>query len=355
MKKVAMFLTPLLVLSLLLGAVGCGGDEATPKPTAAPTAAPTATVPTMEPVTWKLIHGYPETSLRGEIATKFEELMEEYTDGKIMVDVYHAGTLFSLSRSWEATVTGAVDVDLGVPYYAAQAVPWFTVFYMLGMWEGYDHMWNLITSDAFNAKMLADLEPNNVHPLGAVANATLHGMATKVEVKTWRDLEGLKVPHRAGAPIIPDEIVKGYVIVEVTPGEELIAFQTGLVDVNNPAVETLVAMECWEWADYIYIEGGMADISIVNVNKDSWDAIPAYYQDIITDEVFPEVQLFSFNRMKEKDATGVALLKENMNVNEATAADLAEKWAAMLELVETQGALTMFGAEVIQIVDDARP
>ena len=46
MKKLAVVVIPILVLALVFGALGCGGEAAptlTPEPTAAPTVAPTAT------------------------------------------------------------------------------------------------------------------------------------------------------------------------------------------------------------------------------------------------------------------------------------------------------------------------
>jgi len=51
LRKLAILLTPILVLALILGAVGCGGDEVTPAPTVKPTAAPT---PTPEPEIYKI-------------------------------------------------------------------------------------------------------------------------------------------------------------------------------------------------------------------------------------------------------------------------------------------------------------
>ena len=96
MKKLSMLLTPLLVLALLLGAIGCAEEE--------------EGEPTTEPIVLKYCHIFPEESARGRVAQLFADLVEEYTDGRIIVDMYPAGTLMFVSEEVGALQTGLVDV-----------------------------------------------------------------------------------------------------------------------------------------------------------------------------------------------------------------------------------------------------
>ncbi|MFC2059381.1 hypothetical protein ACFLTS_07100, partial [Chloroflexota bacterium] len=128
MRKLMIILSPLLLLALIFGSFGCGGDEATPtpKPTVAPTTAPTVaptTAPTVapttaptptakpEPVTLKLSHPYPVGHALDLSANKFKELIEEYTDGLVMIDIFPAGTLLEGGPvAFEGASLGTADL-----------------------------------------------------------------------------------------------------------------------------------------------------------------------------------------------------------------------------------------------------
>ncbi|MFC2058118.1 TRAP transporter substrate-binding protein [Chloroflexota bacterium] len=369
MKRLGFLLAGIIIVALIFGAIGCGGEEATPtpKPTAAPTAAPTVTaaptatpvptptIPTMEPVTWKLTHGYPEDGSRGKVATKFKELVEEYTDGKITVDVFHNSTLFSKDRSWEATVTGAVDVDLCVPYFAAKAVPWFGVLYVGGMFENYEHARNILLDPRLLDLMKSDVEPLGIYPLGLMLNSVNAGDLTKVEVTEMADLRGIKSGLRPGAPVTASMKYRDLTLVEIPSEEQVTAFQTGLIDHLSWGIETLIAWECWELADYVLISMQCLDATALNVSKKSWDALPAYYQDIIENKVFPEVQEYAFQLVEEVEGGAVDLLSEHMTVHVATPEDMAKMWNTIKEWPEMEATMEMAGPELLQIIDENRP
>ncbi len=81
MRKLAILLTPILLLAMIIVSIGCGGEDATPTPTGDATPAPTP-----EPITLKLITSAVLNTARGEVYTRFEELVEEYTEGRVAID-----------------------------------------------------------------------------------------------------------------------------------------------------------------------------------------------------------------------------------------------------------------------------
>ena len=102
MKKLAMLLTPLLVLALILTAAGCGDDdEETPAPTKTGTATPTVTAeptPTSQGYTGgkhtiKIAHSWPTTTYKHESIEYMDERLQYYTDGQVKLEIFPAGSL----------------------------------------------------------------------------------------------------------------------------------------------------------------------------------------------------------------------------------------------------------------------
>ncbi len=134
MTKRMMLITGMLMLALILGVAGCGGDEVTPTPTGGVTSSPTP-----EPITLKLITSAVLNTARGAVYTRFEELIEEYTEGRVLIDMYPGSQLFPTTEEWEAVVTGAVDIMGDSSYYISPAVPSVMISYIDGLWESYEH------------------------------------------------------------------------------------------------------------------------------------------------------------------------------------------------------------------------
>ena len=52
-------------------------------------------------------------SVLGHEANKFKQLVEQYTNGNVHVDVYPNGTLFSATQSFQAVTTGSHHASAG--------------------------------------------------------------------------------------------------------------------------------------------------------------------------------------------------------------------------------------------------
>ncbi len=82
-----------------------------------------------------------ETSNMGKGVALFKELVEQKSEGKVKVDVYYNGTLFTQSNQFEACIKGSADLILNAISNAASYVEELRVAFAPYLWEDFDH-WN---------------------------------------------------------------------------------------------------------------------------------------------------------------------------------------------------------------------
>ncbi len=269
-------------------------------------------VPELEAATWKLSHGFPETSTRGKAALKLKELIEEVTDGKITVDVFPSSTLFSPGLAVNALQTGTVDITYDPPYYWTSVVPMLKILYITGFMRSYDHARYVYEDPTWLAEMQEAMDEFNVHVLGHAVDSMWSLYVTNERpLHGFEDLHGLRTAQIPGATRSPSQIYGETVPVPLPYMEWLTAFQTGAIDVYAASASTFVGMSVWEWADYglgYWMPGG----STILMNQDTWDDLPAYWQDVMTDEVMPEILDFAYDETVPADIVYWDTLVENM-------------------------------------------
>ncbi|MFC1994489.1 TRAP transporter substrate-binding protein [Chloroflexota bacterium] len=357
MKRMGMLLIPLLVLALLAGSVGCGGEEATPTPvpTAAPTAAPTAT-PTPPPIELRVSFAYAESDVRYTTLTKIKDLMEEYTDGRVKLNLFTNAVLFPPATEWEAITTGAVDMSFTAPYYASTVDPANMLWYLGGgVWESPEHGWAVLedgrVTQIFADKALA----NGVKQLGIFPYSMRQPFICTEEVIYYKDAAGLKFAT-GGAPSPIFQYME-VVPVVMDPSEYYVALAQGTVDSAGPsAISMVLSQKLYEVADYCFVHPmGYFAISLW-MSPDTWNGLPADIQDIIENKVVPEALKFSHDYFVEQEEKDMAELASHLVALHETQPADARAAAEALETNETQKTLLeKVGPEIINILEELRP
>jgi PKD repeat protein len=286
-------------------------------------------IPELTPTTWKLSHGFPETSVRGKAALYFKQLVEEYTDGKITVDVYPNNTLFDPFTAMGAVRAGTIDVTFDPPYYWGWAgVPWVGLLYTWGLIPSWEAGWSIFSNPEWTAAMTEVWEPLGVKYLGMTAESLymcypnnrqpVHDFQ---QMAGWRDAIPTGSTPTAGVTWI------GFDLVYLPYEEHASAFQTGMVDTYSASISTFVGMKVWEYAKYL-IAGPNVTGSLVVMNDDTFNDLPAYWQDVLTNEVMPQVMAYAYDEGRAVEESEVALLEANM---EDFYIPTPEQMATMLE------------------------
>ncbi len=359
MNKLLILLTGLLVLGLAAGAVGCSGGEATPTLTggATPGASPT---PTMKPITLKFPYQYPSDSANGKLNNMFADLVEEYTDGRVIVEIFPQSTLIRGDAEFDAVQTGLADVVSVNAYYLSSYVFDFFAFVWDGQWESFEHGFAVMDDGRVPQKLIEGLEQSGapVKALGWTPGPQITAMfITKdKEIKRWKDLEGYRVGVPGGGGSSPVLASSGVIVVPLSFEEQYTAWTQGVIDATISAPNQAVELRFYEVGNHalIYTFSFMTDW--VLMNKDTWDSLPADIQDIILNQVMPEVEAFAREFMPEVEAKNIAFLQSKLEtVNFVTPETHPEDYAALADTPLAQLFANTIDPEIQQIIYELRP
>jgi C4-dicarboxylate-binding protein DctP len=367
MNKLRLFLALLVIVALTASAVGCGGEDATPTPTgdATPTSgetlAPTPTAPpTPKPITLKFAHQFPVDSSQGLGNQMFADLVEEYTDGRVVVEVFPQSTLVRGDAEFDAAKSGIADVVSINGYYLSAYVFDFFAFVWDGQWESFEHGYAVMDDGRVKQKLLQGMKDSGapVKALGWTPGPQITAMfLTKdKEVDDWKDLDGYKIGVPGGGGSSPVIDFSGVIVVPLSYEEQYAAWTQGVIDAIMCAPNQAVEMRFYEIGNHALIYTFSFMIDWFLMNTDTWDSLPADIQDIILNQVVPEVEAWARVEMPKVQARNFEFLEENLEtVNYVTQESHPEDYAALADT--SMGKL--FGGtidrEIQQIIFDLRP
>jgi C4-dicarboxylate-binding protein DctP len=358
MSKLAVVLVGILVLALIGGAVACGGDETTPTPaaTGTPGGAPT---PTVSPVTLKLTTSAPVGTPRGGVYFHFEELVEQYTEGRVLIDIYPGSQLFPTTEEWEAVVTGSVDIYGDSSYYVSQAVPDVMISYIDGLWESYEHAYAVMEESELPRIMAEKVEDAGpVKMLGWLPGGMVGCVMNTVrETRSLSDLEGFRCQGSPGSPPTPLYDYTGMASIPIAYEEVVIAFTQGIVDaVQYPptAMTTLGLDEIGKHA--LFSPAAWFFMTAMVINEDSWERLTPADQDILVNIIMPEMYEYAKTVYREDEQRSIETIEQNMDTAHWVPEDeyaVYREWVPTHSMTKVQ--LLMVDPRILEIIEEYRP
>ncbi len=284
MKSTWIKISLILILSLVISTVGvfAGGAQEESADTV---------------YEFKYANQQPEGHSRTVSMLWFEKEIEERTDGRIQMEVFHSGVLGTEKEMFEMTVTGAIQGFRGAFY--DQLNPQFLLYNLPFLFQSYDEM------IAFNASDMAQdmLEKGSVQGIymPAVGYTGFRAvMNNKRPIMLPEDLRGIKMRAPGQAPII-----NFYKLFDASPqemafSEVYMAIKQGVVDGGDNSPSNIDAAKLYEVSKYFTALNYMAGADPLMVNMDWYKTLPADLQDIFN-EVSKEA--LAYWDQLEKDAT----------------------------------------------------
>jgi len=353
MKKLAILLIGLLITTLIAGAVGCGGGEAGPTPGGG--ADPT---PAVKPITLKLVSSTPAESTGGQVNVRFAELVEEYTGGRVEIDIFPGSQLFPATEQWEAVTTGAVDLMADTTYYLRGVVPDVLAFYLEGLFINYEHLYSVL-EDSEVPRILADKfeEAGPVKLLGLAPTSMGGCVINSVkETQSLADLKGLKTQSSPGAPPLPLYEYTGMVAVPVAFEELTAAFIQGVINGVQVPPDTITSLRLYETGKHALCRPAWGITTAILTNEKSWERLPADIQDIILNQVMPEAYEYQKNSYREAEQVALDVLEEELETLHYVS---QEDMDAYLEYVPTHPTIKvqtlMIEPEIMEIIGEMKP
>jgi tripartite ATP-independent transporter DctP family solute receptor len=238
----------------------------------------------------------------------YAKLVEEKTKGKVKIDVFPAGQLFTDKDMLRAVPSGAVDMAQITPLMWTGAVPVWIVLDLFLFYTDRAH-WNRVMDSEAGEILKQELLDRNV---GAKVLYWMDGgttsIASKVPIKKLEDFKGKRI--RAGGESVVNVLkALGAAPVFMGGGEVYMALQRGTVDAAHAIVTSLWLRKYNEVTKHL-ICPEISYMSLVTViNKKKWESLTGDVQKAML-EAGKEADLWTRKECTKDDQRAVLELKE---------------------------------------------
>lgn len=254
--------------------------------------------------TLRYAHPNAPTSIPGQFATMFADLVAEKTGGEVKVEVFPASQLGGVREMIEGAQLGSIDLGHNDFAALAQLLPDLAVFNLPYLYRNEEHA--LAATNPAKSEVAEELSNKlknaaNLRIMGSFFYGVRALTTSNFVVKTPKDLAGKKI--RAIPVPIWISMVKGMgaIPTPVDFSELPTALATGVVDgQENPPV-TIQAAGLYERQKYLMLTNHMTATLAVYMNNGKFTKLSAENQQAVQDAVVDAaaaIKKIALNRQK---------------------------------------------------------
>lgn len=191
---------------------------------------------------------YPTT----KAAEYFARLVEERTDGKIVIRVYDNGELGDESSAMEQVRFGGIDfcrVSIGT---LAELLPEFEILQLPYLYDDAEHMWRVLDGEIGDAFLLS---PETIGIVGlSWFDAGARSFYTSIPVTSLADLQGLTIRVQESGFMSRMVELLGATPVQIAYSNVYSALQTSKIDGAENNFPSYLAAGHYEAAPYLVLD-----------------------------------------------------------------------------------------------------
>lgn len=226
-----------------------------------------------QPIVIKFSHVVANDTPKGLAAEYFKKKAEDYTKGKVKVEVYANSTLYKDKEEMEALQMGAVQMLApSLAKFGPLGVKEFEMFDLPYIFDNYDQL-HKITEGPIGKSILGKLEPKGIRGLAYWDNG-FKSFSANTPIKLPTDLKGKKMRIQSSKVLEAQMRALGS-LPQVLPFSEVYqALQTGVVDGTENPISNLYTQKMFEVQKHLAMtEHGYLGYAVI-VNKKFWDGLP---------------------------------------------------------------------------------
>ena len=229
----------------------------------------------------RLAENQPETNPITVAMHRFAELVEEYTSGEIVVQVFSGAQLGQEPETIEQAQAGVVDFARVNSVVMANVSPSMGIFTLPYIFRDWDHKYAVLDSE-IGAEVLEDL--NDVGLVGFdymdAGTRSFYTVAGK-PVTSLEDLAGLKIRVQPAPISIRMVELLGAVPTPMNYGEVYSSLQTGVIDGAENDFVSYHTSAHYEVAPNFVEDGHLSPPALLVMNKARFDSLSAEHQEAI--------------------------------------------------------------------------
>ncbi|MDP5305833.1 TRAP transporter substrate-binding protein [Paracoccus spongiarum] len=303
-----------------------------------------------EPITIKFSHVVAPDTPKGKGAEKFKELAEQYTEGKVKVEVYPNSQLYKDKEELEALQLGAVQMLApSLAKFGPLGVQQFELFDLPMLFDGRDQL-RQITEGPVGEELLGMLQDKGITGLAYWDNG-FKIMSANSPLQVPDDFLGLKMRIQSSKILEAQMEALGAVPQVMAFSEVYQALQTGVVDGTENPPSNMYTQKMNEVQKHATLSRhGYLGYAVI-VNKAFWDGLPEDVRANL-DKAMAEATDYANGIAEEENNKALQAMMDagTTEFHELTEEERAE-WEATLRPVHEEMA-DRIGADLIQKVYD---
>ena len=297
-------------------------------------------------ITIKFSHVVAPDTPKGKGAEKFKELAEQYTEGKVKVEVYPNSQLYKDKEELEALQLGAVQMLApSLAKFGPLGVPDFEAFDLPYIFDGYDQL-RKVTDGEVGKAMLAKLEDKGIRGLAYWDNG-FKIMSANSPLLTPDDFLGLKMRIQSSKVLEAEMNALGAIPQVMAFSEVYQGLQTGVVDGTENPPSNMYTQKMHEVQKHATLSRhGYLGYAVI-VNKQFWDGLPEDVRANL-EKAMAEATVYANGIAEEENAKSLEAMQAagTTEFHEMTEEERAE-WLEVLKPVHEEMA-DRIGADLIQ-------
>ena len=245
-----------------------------------------AEAPEFEEQTIIVSYNAAETTPHGQGVSKFKELVEEKTGGKVTVDCYFNGTLYNTQTEFEALQKGEVDLIMGSLNSAMEYIPELKTTFCPFLWKSIDHYNGFWTSEDGRALLTKIQDELDVHYFTFASAGSRNIELTKDKKITCReDMADIKLRSAAAENMLAMVEALGANPVPIAFGDTYLGLQTGLAEGLEGDTQGLYAQGFNEVLKSITLTGHAFSFDGFIASQKNWDTWSLELQAVIEESI----------------------------------------------------------------------
>lgn len=297
--------------------------------------------PVQAQIVMRLAENQPDTNPVTVAMFRFADLVNEYSNGEIEVQVFSGAQLGQEPETIEQAQVGIIDFTRVNSVPLANVSPSMGAFTLPYVFAGWDHKYRVLDGDV-GAEVLADLEQVGLKGFaymdaGSRSFYTVEGKP----IASIDDLKGMKIRVQPAPISIRMMELLGAVPTPMNYGEVYSALQTGVIDGAENDFVSYHTSAHYEVAPNFVVDEHLSPPALLLMNKARFDGLAPELQDAVT-RAAVEASMYQRDIMRAANETarqtvidGGATVTEIDNAPfQAAVQPIYEEFPALMPLLE---------------------
>lgn len=211
---------------------------------------------------------------------KMGELLDEWTDGRITIQMYPSKQLGEEKETIEQTQLGAIDIVRTSVGPVGEIVPELNVLSLPYLFRSEEHCYTVMDGE-IGDELLAKVEEHGFIGLGWYGSGQRSFYNTKKPIQSIDDLEGLKFRVMQNEVFVNMVNALGASATPMAYGEVYTALSTGVIDGAENNFPSFYTSNHYEVAVYYTQDEHLRVPEIILFSKKTWDKLSADDQALV--------------------------------------------------------------------------